>query len=115
MISKALNQTMSIPILETAVDHIPLVPVAQEQVDSGERCTICLEKFSMDKEVMKLNCGHCHGRECLTTWLSQNSTCPLCRDLVRVMDYLANDSNADDDVDEDNDYLQEEEEEHGQG
>lgn len=52
----------------------------------GERCSICLEEFdTLSREsgtievAISLPCSHIVGSACITTWLKDNSTCPICR------------------------------------
>jgi len=47
-----------------------------KEVDSGE-CSICLA--DAPEERLEMPCGHAFGKECLTHWLEQNNTCPMCR------------------------------------
>ncbi|KAG4025112.1 hypothetical protein MFRU_066g00150 [Monilinia fructicola] len=67
-----------------------LTPVDIEPLDS-EKCNICHEIYDLhaapfthgqrNHEALKMaNCGHVFGRDCITTWLRTNDTCPLCRD-----------------------------------
>jgi len=45
---------------------------------SDDTCTICMD--SNNTNLVKLNCNHIFHRICITTWLSKNTTCPICRD-----------------------------------
>ena len=42
-------------------------------------CPICLEEFSVGDVVSELTCHHPFHRDCLTLWMQENHTCPLCR------------------------------------
>ena len=95
----SLFKMLKFHFLDLAIDHIPLVQVDQEQVDSLERCSICLVGFTMDKMVMRLKCGHCFDSICLVTWLRDNGSCPLCRYSVMPEDYFP-DADLDDTTDE---------------
>lgn len=46
------------------------------KLQDPEECSICMEKLTYK---MHLQCGHCFHDDCIDTWLSSNSTCPLCR------------------------------------
>lgn len=46
-------------------------------------CSICIASHARSGSV-KLRCGHCYHRHCISTWLERAETCPLCRE--RVMD-----------------------------
>jgi hypothetical protein len=48
--------------------------------DSNDNCCICLLPYAnFDPPVRIIQCGHVFHRHCLTTWLEQSSTCPMCR------------------------------------
>jgi len=46
---------------------------------SVSECSICQEDFEVGATVLKLPCRHCYHADCVTEWLHQNNTCPLCR------------------------------------
>ncbi|OIT28955.1 uncharacterized protein LOC107786351 [Nicotiana tabacum] len=49
----------------------------------SESCAVCLSPFEEGEEVRKLKCKHIFHKDCLDTWLQQDSaTCPLCRNKV---------------------------------
>ncbi|KAK1307110.1 E3 ubiquitin-protein ligase ATL4 [Acorus calamus] len=43
-------------------------------------CAVCLSRFNADDRLRLLpSCGHAFHSQCIDTWLSSASTCPLCR------------------------------------
>ncbi|ESZ93973.1 hypothetical protein SBOR_5638 [Sclerotinia borealis F-4128] len=66
-----------------------LIPVAAETLD-GDACVICRDPYAATTtpsnvihEASKMpKCGHIFGRDCITCWLKDNDTCPMCRDEV---------------------------------
>lgn len=49
----------------------------------SDTCAVCLSAFEDGEEVRKLKCKHIFHKDCLDTWLQQDSaTCPLCRNKV---------------------------------
>ena len=42
-------------------------------------CTICLEEFNNDEEIIKLKCNHLFHSKCIDDWIEKNQSCPLCR------------------------------------
>ena len=42
-------------------------------------CSICLDIFLPNDNVRKPNCGHIFHETCLSDWLRNNNTCPMCR------------------------------------
>ncbi|PIA31657.1 hypothetical protein AQUCO_04900155v1 [Aquilegia coerulea] len=47
-----------------------------------EVCSICLEDFQAQQQVMNLPCCHRYHSDCLLPWLSAHSHCPYCRTKV---------------------------------
>lgn len=45
-------------------------------------CTICLE--TIDQYQYALTCAHVFHKECITLWLKENNTCPLCRTQIEI-------------------------------
>ena len=69
------------------------------------KCIICLQETgTMSQETgfievrLRLPCNHIVGSGCITTWLQENNTCPICR---RVL--FAQGQEDEDEEDEDND------------
>lgn len=42
-------------------------------------CTICMDDLTKGEEVTVLPCSHWFHGECVTLWLKQHNTCPICR------------------------------------
>jgi hypothetical protein len=49
---------------------------------SHEDCAICLEPFANDNGVTVSRCKHAFHQDCLSTWIEQSSSCPLCRQQI---------------------------------
>lgn len=48
--------------------------------DAGRECPACLENFEPGETVLlQLPCRHMYCKPCITQWLAQHHTCPLCR------------------------------------
>jgi hypothetical protein len=45
----------------------------------NRECSICLTDYVENEQVCKLGCDHCFHQGCISTWLNQNPTCPVCR------------------------------------
>ncbi|KAM3283074.1 putative RING finger protein 14-like [Capsicum chacoense] len=52
---------------------------------ANEDCMICLEKLGEERELMCMPCSHLFHGDCITTWLENGNSCPVCR-----YDLLAN-------------------------
>ncbi|KAM0124715.1 hypothetical protein ACHAP3_010182 [Botrytis cinerea] len=55
-------------------------------------CMDCERYFTMTHKIDKFHkacvipqCSHVFGRYCITQWLKNNSTCPLCREWIDIM------------------------------
>ncbi|KAI5952481.1 hypothetical protein KGF54_003348 [Candida jiufengensis] len=74
------------------LDTLERIPI--NQLSNEEFCPICTNKFKDDKYplVVKLPCGqkrkHYFDLECISPWLVQNSTCPMCR--TNVLEFEKN-------------------------
>lgn len=44
-----------------------------------DECSICLDPYKEDDNVVKLPCNHEFHAECIETWLMENLNCPICR------------------------------------
>ena len=58
----------------------------QNTHDEEECCSICCEEYGtlsratgIMEVAMRLPCDHCIGSACITTWLKDHNSCPLCR------------------------------------
>ena len=48
--------------------------------DQGKaECSVCMDDVPVGTEVTILPCGHWFHRQCVTAWLSEHDTCPICR------------------------------------
>lgn len=61
-------------------DAITKIDLDAVKDTDDNRCSICLEYFIdiEDVEVMKTRCNHYFCGKCITKWLRENRTCPLC-------------------------------------
>ena len=50
------------------------------KADKEADCNICLEKVgSNGAKSCELPCGHAFDKTCLSTWLKEHDSCPVCR------------------------------------
>lgn len=52
----------------------------------AHECAICQTKFQLDEEICSINCGHCFHAKCLQEWVKYKPECPLCRDIIPVLE-----------------------------
>ena len=51
----------------------------EKEFEKESDCYICLEKCKEGKESCQLPCGHAFDRNCITGWLKDHDSCPVCR------------------------------------
>ncbi|XP_028816796.1 E3 ubiquitin-protein ligase RNF12-A isoform X2 [Denticeps clupeoides] len=99
-----LEETGSLPFLRLA--HFFLLSddddeqprgLTKEQIDNlstrnfGESdalktCSVCIMEYAQGNKLRKLPCSHEYHVHCIDRWLSENSTCPICRRAVLASD-----------------------------
>ena len=47
--------------------------------EDNNSCSVCLDKYSNDRLVCQLTCGHVFHIDCISQWFQRSFTCPLCR------------------------------------
>lgn len=50
-------------------------------------CPICLDLLELDQKYIMLSCGHFFHTDCLGTWVSKKSTCPMCNKEIKLEDF----------------------------
>jgi hypothetical protein len=51
--------------------------------EGQDKCTVCLEEFNDDDDMIELKCGHHFHEECIVHWFKTCSNkCPICREEV---------------------------------
>lgn len=75
--------------LQEVLPHpeIPLRTIPWKKEHRQETCVICLECYHKKKKrkTLAFLCDHAFCRGCLTLWLRENKTCPLCRSFVQPL------------------------------
>ena len=77
-------------LLAAAVDdeRFPVAQITQQQMDDGHECAICLLHYSVGEMVRQLPCQHLFHAECLSPWLRDHMTCPICRKPLKDLEDL---------------------------
>ncbi|KAG1367773.1 putative E3 ubiquitin-protein ligase RING1 [Cocos nucifera] len=50
-----------------------------DEKDEEKRCTVCLETFVPNEQVMMTPCNHMFHNDCLVPWVKGQGNCPVCR------------------------------------
>ncbi|KAG5449274.1 E3 ubiquitin-protein ligase rnf126 [Clonorchis sinensis] len=67
------------PASEATIQQLPVQKLTEDSVAQYKTCSICFEDYQVSEEVMQLPCQHVYHTTCVTTWLKQHATCPVCR------------------------------------
>lgn len=73
-------------------EEINLIPSFAHQILSEsdrQTCIICQNSIDQGIQVKRLHCNHIFHSECISAWLKQSDTCPLCREVVQISTFQA--------------------------
>ncbi|KAG8391939.1 hypothetical protein BUALT_Bualt01G0239100 [Buddleja alternifolia] len=86
----ALSNTITTGLDKLTIETYKKITISESRCITGPNdvtCAICLADYE-PKETIRLmpECEHCFHVECIDTWLSMNSMCPICRTLQPRID-----------------------------
>ncbi|KAL2092880.1 hypothetical protein ACEWY4_012678 [Coilia grayii] len=55
------------------------IGMEEEELDTDEKCTICLSMLEDGEDVRRLPCMHLFHQACVDQWLVTSKKCPICR------------------------------------
>ncbi|KAE8704378.1 hypothetical protein F3Y22_tig00110457pilonHSYRG00035 [Hibiscus syriacus] len=67
------------PASQTSIDAMPTVKITRRHLHSDLQCPVCKDKFELGSEARQMPCNHMYHSDCITPWLEQHNTCPVCR------------------------------------
>jgi len=68
------------PAARSVIESLPEIEVTEELLKEGKECAICQNAFQVkEKGVTQLECKHHYHKSCVTPWLTNHNTCPICR------------------------------------
>ncbi|KAL1554734.1 hypothetical protein AAHA92_15262 [Salvia divinorum] len=76
------SQHIRQPALRSSIDALPTVKISRRHVRADCTCAVCKERFELGSQVRKLPCKHLYHSDCITPWLQQRSSCPVCRQQI---------------------------------
>ncbi|CAF0807501.1 unnamed protein product [Adineta steineri] len=84
-LSRILN--LNVPpsrLTQAEIDELPKIIFVNKtgptsSIHLVEKCPICLSEFDDQETINKLHCTHLFHLQCISTWLSENDSCPTCR------------------------------------
>jgi hypothetical protein len=64
-----------------------------DEIPAGQtECSVCMDHFDVNDTIVKTECSHYYHRQCLSDWLSNARTCPVCRmDIPGALERRRND------------------------
>jgi len=75
------------PTSRSFIENLERINLTSEDITIIDtECPICLKKFDIDDEFIKLRCRHGFHSACLIPWLEKTSSCPLCRAVLPTDD-----------------------------
>lgn len=72
------------PGWDTEILAIKTGPTKESETKEDD-CTICFTELYSGDRVRSLPCGHAWHHGCITQWLQQQTTCPMCRKQYNIM------------------------------
>lgn len=67
------------PASKSAVDRLAQVTVTEAHIKAQALCSVCQEAFGAGDAALGLPCDHLYHGDCITPWLKEHNTCPMCR------------------------------------
>jgi len=69
------------PASKSTLQNLPMMTVAKVDIeaDGNDSCCVCMEEHELGQKATKLSCGHIFHKACISSWLEQRCTCPICR------------------------------------
>lgn len=71
--------------VEVGISDIEKVSQLVDETTSNQECHICLDTIQKPR---KLICNHIYCDACITTWLTKNKSCPVCRKDLEELEAL---------------------------
>lgn len=63
------------------IDHLATRTYGQASLEGemGRACSVCINEYAQGNKLRRLPCSHEFHIHCIDRWLSENNTCPICR------------------------------------
>ena len=77
-LSQSTNEAITLHNLNSLTNLITTTD-NREFLSETEKCSICSEHYNENQIIRQIiRCNHSFHHQCIDTWLSTNSTCPIC-------------------------------------
>jgi len=67
------------PTSKEFLDNLPEVEMDESLMEDCGSCSVCFDDFESGSLANQLPCKHLFHKDCITPWLIQHNTCPVCR------------------------------------
>lgn len=76
------------PASQTAIEQLEKKKLTDEMIgpEGKAECTICIDEMHQGDDVTVLPCTHWFHGDCVTLWLKEHNTCPICRRAIETRD-----------------------------
>ncbi|XP_037374279.1 E3 ubiquitin-protein ligase RLIM-like [Talpa occidentalis] len=71
------DQHQSTGLTKVQIDNLAIRSFGE--TDALKPCSICITEFTEGNKILTLPCTHEYHVHCIDRWLSENTTCPICR------------------------------------
>ncbi|KAA8519665.1 hypothetical protein F0562_013890 [Nyssa sinensis] len=76
--SMEVSEFRPVPATKSSIQALEKTTLDDDSC-SLTQCAICLEKFSVGLEIIRMPCSHIYHGDCIVQWLETSHLCPLCR------------------------------------
>ncbi|NXG43635.1 PJA2 ligase, partial [Psilopogon haemacephalus] len=70
------------PVTEETIDSLPEIVIVDDRNGQDQCCVICYNEYVEGEIITQLPCRHVFHRSCVTLWLQESGTCPVCRHVL---------------------------------
>ena len=71
-------------LTEEEFEELEVIRIDETQISEELECSICIDKFQLSEDAIKLRCNHLFHKNCIRSHvLNYNDKCPLCRGDIR--------------------------------
>ncbi|XP_074787990.1 E3 ubiquitin-protein ligase Praja-2 isoform X2 [Athene noctua] len=70
------------PATKETIECLPQIIVTDDHNGQEQRCTVCCSEYVKDEIMTELPCHHLFHKLCVTLWLQESGTCPVCRHVL---------------------------------
>jgi hypothetical protein len=79
------NEEEQEKLTEEDFNKLDVIKINEDHLSEDLECSICIDKFELEQDVIKLNCNHLFHKNCIKSHLlNYNNKCPLCRENVTI-------------------------------